>query len=117
MAKNASEKKSVEKVESRRSQIIKLVQQGKWTTEKLAEKLQKLNSDWETTKNKTAISGTLADLKKKGWMVDKEADGVIKVEVVAAIFVRDSPLRYCSATYSICFFFSSSMPHLSVFLS
>ena len=84
MAKNASEKKSVEKVESRRSQIIKLVQQNKWTAEKLAERLNKLNSGWEAQKNKAAITGTLADLKKKGWVVDKDADGVIKVEVVAA---------------------------------
>lgn len=84
MAKNGSEKKSVEKVESRRAQIIKLVQQGKWTVEKLAERLTKLNSEWEVKKNKQAITGTLADLKKKGWTVEKGADGVIKVETAAA---------------------------------
>ena len=84
MAKNVSDKKSVEKVESRRSQIIKLVQQNKWTAEKLAERLSKLNSEWETQKNKAAITGTLADLKKKGWTVEKGSGGVIKVEVVAA---------------------------------
>ncbi len=84
MSKNASEKKSTAKVESRRSQIIKLVQQNKWTAEKLAERLTKLNSGWEAQKNKAAITGTLADLRKKGWTVEKGSDGVIKVEVVAA---------------------------------
>ncbi len=84
MAKNGSEKKSTEKVESRRAQIIKLVQQDKWTVEKLADKLTKLNSTWEVKKNKQAITGTLADLKKKGWTVEKGADGVIKVEATAA---------------------------------
>ena len=71
MAKNVSEKKSAVKVESRRSQIIKLVQQNKWTAEKLAERLSKLNSEWEAPKNKAAITGTLADLRKKGWVVGK----------------------------------------------
>jgi len=85
MAKtNASEKKSTEKAESRRSQIIKLVQQDKWTVEKLAEHLNKLNSGWEVKKNKAAIAGTLGDLKKRDWTVEKGVDGVIKVEAVAA---------------------------------
>ena len=84
MAKNGSEKKGTEKVESRRAQIIKLVQQGKWTVDKLAERLSKLNNTWEVKKNKQAITGTLADLKKRGWTVEKGTDGVIKVEATAA---------------------------------
>jgi hypothetical protein len=84
MAKNASEKKSTEGQVSRRSQIIKLVSENKWTVEKLADKLSKLNADWEVKKNKQAIAGTLGDLRRRGFKVEKGADGVIKVEAVAA---------------------------------
>jgi hypothetical protein len=72
---NGNGKKKV----SRRGKIIELVQQNKWTAEKLAEQLHKVNSEWAVQKNKAAITGTLADLKKKGWTVNKSDAGVISV--------------------------------------
>lgn len=66
---------------SRRGKIIELAQQNKWTVEKLAEQLHKVNSEWAVQKNKAAITGTLADVKKKGWTVSKNDAGVITVAV------------------------------------
>ena len=76
---NGNGKKVAEKKVSRRGKIIELVQQNKWTTEKLAEHLHKINSEWDVKKNKAAITGTLADVKKKGWSVNKSDTGVIQV--------------------------------------
>lgn len=72
-------RKLIKKV-SCRAKIIELVQQNKWTVEKLAEQLQKVKSDWAVQKNKAAITGALADLKKKGWQVSKGDSGVISVK-------------------------------------
>lgn len=77
--KKSNDRKSVEKKLSRRGKIIELVQQNKWTVEKLAEQLHKINGDWAVQKNKAAITGTLADVKKKGWAVSKTDAGVISV--------------------------------------
>lgn len=78
--KKSNDKKSAEKKVSRRGKIIELVQQNKWTTEKLAEQLHKINSEWAVQKNKAAITGTLADVKKKGWSVSKSDAGLISVK-------------------------------------
>jgi hypothetical protein len=63
--KKEQEKKTTKKVVSRRGKIIDLVQENKWTIKKLAEALGKLNKKWTAEKNRAAITGTLADLKKK----------------------------------------------------
>jgi len=65
---------------SRRAKIVELVRENKWTVQKLAEELVKTNKKWSVKKNKAAITGTLADLKKRGWGVSKKADGVIEVK-------------------------------------
>jgi len=72
--------KTAQKEGSRRAKIIKLVQENKWTVQKLAEELVKTNKKWSAEKNSAAITGTLADLKKQGWSVSKKADGVIEVK-------------------------------------
>jgi hypothetical protein len=77
--KKSNDKKSAEKKVSRCGKIIELVQQNKWTTEKLAEHLHKINDEWSVQKNKAAITGTLANVKKKGWAVSKSDAGVISV--------------------------------------
>ena len=74
------DKKTVKKVVSRRGKIIELVQENKWTVQKLAEELNKHNKKWQVDKNRDAITGTLADLKKKGWGVGIGVDGVIQVK-------------------------------------
>ena len=79
MAKTTGKQNGNGKKVSRRAKIIELVQQNKWTAEKLAEHLNKVNSDWDVKKNKAAITGTLADVKKKGWTVSKSDAGVIQV--------------------------------------
>lgn len=58
------------------------VQEGTWTKETLAAKLQEANKEWTVAKNKTAISGTLADLRKKQlkWTVSENDKGVINVK-------------------------------------
>ena len=61
MAKNG---KATEKKVSRRGKIIELLQQKPLTVEALADQLNKLNKDWAVSKNKAAIRGTLADLRK-----------------------------------------------------
>jgi Fe2+ or Zn2+ uptake regulation protein len=72
-------KKDKDKTVTRRGKIIELVQQNKWTLGKLAEHLHKTNSEWLVEKNKPAIYGTLASLKKKGWVVSRNDKGVISV--------------------------------------
>jgi hypothetical protein len=71
--------KAAEKKVSRRAKIIELAQQNKWTADKLAEQLHKINNEWAVQKNKAAITGTLADVKKKGWTVGKDDVGVISL--------------------------------------
>ena len=78
--KKEQEKKTVKQVVSRRGKIIELVQQNKWTIKKLAEELNKHNKKWQVDKNRAAITGTLADLKKMGWGVRIGVDGVIQVK-------------------------------------
>ncbi len=46
----------------------------------MADELSKFNKKWTAEKNRAAITGTLADLKKKGWGVSIKADGVIQVK-------------------------------------
>ena len=53
---NGNGKGTVEKKVSRRAKIIELAQQNKWTTDKLAEQLHKVNSEWIVLKNKAAIT-------------------------------------------------------------
>ncbi len=72
-------KKDKDKTATRRGKIIELLQQNKWTLGKLAEHLHKTNSEWLVAKNKPAIYGTLADLKKKGWVVNRSDKGIISV--------------------------------------
>ena len=74
------DKKTVKKVVSRRGKIIELVQQNNWTIQKLAEELNKHDKKWQVDKNRAPITGTLADLKKKGWGVSIGVDGVIQVK-------------------------------------
>jgi len=71
---------------SRRSVIVKLLKEGTWTKETLAKKLQEVNKDWPVVRNKSAISGTLADLRKKPqqWTVSVSDKGVIGVKEKAA---------------------------------
>ena len=78
--KKEQNKNTVKKAVSRRGKIIDLVQENKWTIQKLAEDLNKHNKKWQVDKNRAAITGTLADLKKKGWGVSIKADGVIQVK-------------------------------------
>jgi len=78
--KKEQEKKTTKKAVSRRGKIIDLVQENKWTIKKLAEELSKFNKKWTAEKNRAAITGTLADLKKKDWGVSIKADGVIQVK-------------------------------------
>ena len=78
--KKEQEKKTVKKAISRRGKIIDLVKGNKWTIPKLAEELNKHNKKWQVEKNRAAITGTLADLKKKGWGVSIKTDGVIQVK-------------------------------------
>ena len=77
---NGNGKGTVEKKVSRRAKIIEMAQQNKWTKEKLAEQLHKVNSEWIVEKNKAAITGTLADLRKKGWEVRNADSGAISVK-------------------------------------
>jgi hypothetical protein len=72
-------KKDKDKTVTRRGKIIELLKQNKWTLGKLAEHLQKTNSEWLVAKNKPAIYGTLADMKKKGWVVSRSDKGIISV--------------------------------------
>ena len=78
--KKDQEKKTAKKSVSRRGKIIDLVKGNKWTIPKLAEELNKHNKKWQMEKNRAAITGTLADLKKKGWGVSIKTDGVIQVK-------------------------------------
>lgn len=50
---------------SRRRRIIEELSLGIWDTASLAEALNIENPKWKVQKNKTAIAGTLADLRKK----------------------------------------------------
>ena len=79
--KKEQDKKTAKKQVSRRGKIIDLVQENKWTILKLAEELNKHNKKWQVDKNRAAITGTLADLKKKGWGVSIGVDGVIQVKL------------------------------------
>ena len=73
-------KKVVKASVSRRGKIIDLVQENKWTIQKLAEELNKQNKKWQVNKNRAAITGTLADLKKMDWGVSIGVDGVIQIK-------------------------------------
>ena len=71
-----STKKKNNKAVSRRGTIIQLAQKGGWTVPDLAKKLSQMNKDWEEKKNKAAIRGTLADLRKsKKWNVETDKQG------------------------------------------
>ena len=72
-------KKDKDKTATRRGKIMELVQQNKWTLGKLAEHLHKTNSEWLVAKNKPATYSTLADMKKKGWVVSRSDKGIINV--------------------------------------
>lgn len=65
---------------SRRGKIIELVQENIWDTATLAEWLTLVNPEWPTGKNKSAISGTLADMRKnQGWVAKTTDEGRIVV--------------------------------------
>ena len=76
----AKETKKSAKV-SRRGTIITLFkQQGTWTISDLAKKLEEMNKAWPAAKNKAAIKGTLADLKKNNsWAVKVDKAGLVSV--------------------------------------
>ena len=78
--KKEQAKKDSKTIFSRRGKIIELVQENKWTISKLTEELNKQNKKWRINKNRAAITGTLADLKKKGWGVSIGVDGLIQVK-------------------------------------
>ena len=60
---------------SRRGTIIEEVQFGIWDSGTLAEALNIVNSGWPVAKNKSAVAGTLADMRKnKGWTVRHSDD-------------------------------------------
>jgi hypothetical protein len=68
------------KVVSRRSSIIQLSQKGGWTVPTLAKKLSQMNKEWTEKNNKSAIRGTLADLRKSNkWMVETDKEGKISL--------------------------------------
>jgi hypothetical protein len=78
------EKKNYHKVTSRagsrRSMIIDAIQEGIWDTVTLAEVLHMKNEEWPLKKNKVAVSGTIADLRKnKGWDIKVDDKGRICV--------------------------------------
>jgi len=63
---------------SRRSIIIDAIKEGIWDTTTLAEMLNNRNEDWPLKKNKVAVSGTIADLRKnKGWKITTDDKGRI----------------------------------------
>ncbi len=65
---------------SRRGKIIEMVQEGMWDTKSLAEALHAINPEWPVDKNKAAISGTLADMRKNhGWIAKTNDDGRIEI--------------------------------------
>jgi hypothetical protein len=65
---------------SRRSAIIDAIQEGVWDTITLAEMLYMKNENWLIKKNKVAVSGTIADLRKnKGWDIKVDNKGRICV--------------------------------------
>ena len=76
---------------SRRSVILKLLQEQEWTKEALASKLQELNKGWAVERNKSAISGVLSDLrrkpqlqKKQRWIVQVSEKGAVSLKPTAA---------------------------------
>ncbi len=65
---------------SRRGKIIEMVQEQIWDTKTLAEALNAINPEWPVDKNKAAISGTLADMRKNhGWIAKTDDNGKIEV--------------------------------------
>lgn len=67
---------------SRRGTIIKLVVENIWDTDTLAKHLNELNPKWPVAKNKGAIAGTLADMRKnKAWVTDIDKKGRITVKL------------------------------------
>ena len=65
---------------SRRGKIIEMVQENVWDTKTLAEALNVINPEWPVDKNKAAISGTLADMRKNaGWIAKTDDKGRIEV--------------------------------------
>ena len=55
---------------SRRSIIVECLKEGIWDTETMAEMLHFTNPEWPINKNKVAVSGTIADLRKnRGWKI------------------------------------------------
>ena len=65
---------------SRRSLIVEAIQEGIWDTATLAEMLHNKNEEWPIQKNKVAVSGTIADLRKnKGWKIVTDEKGRICV--------------------------------------
>jgi len=81
-----SQKKATNTTPSRRSIIVRLLQEGKWMKETLAKKLGEENKAWPEARNKSAISGTIADLLKKPqrWSVNVDEKGVISLKGKAA---------------------------------
>ena len=77
---STKKKNSKEKVVSRRSIIIQLVQKGGWTVPTLAKKLSQMNKDWTEKNNKAAIRGTLVDLRKSNkWLIETDKEGKISL--------------------------------------
>jgi len=68
------------RVGSRRSIIVESIKEGIWDTETLGEMLHMKNNTWPINKNKVAVSGTIADLRKnKGWEIKVDDKGRICV--------------------------------------
>lgn len=67
---------------SRRGKIIEMLQENVWDIKSMAEALVAINPEWPVAKNKAAISGTMADLRKnKGWIIKIDDNGKIQVKV------------------------------------
>jgi len=84
MSKTKKDNKKAEPVStpSRRSVIVKLLQECKWTKETLAKKLSEENKAWPEARNKSAISGTVVDLRKRPqrWDIVIDEKGIISVK-------------------------------------
>lgn len=84
-----SPQKRVRKTVSRRGRIIAEIKTGIWCGSSLAEALNLENPKWDTNKNKSAIIGTCADLRKQGWKINIDK-GKEKGRIIVEKCIKES---------------------------
>lgn len=82
--KKPKQKRRTKKGPSRRGRIVEEIILGIWDRVSLAEALNIENHNWKIDKNKTAIAGTMADLRSKGWTIT-----IDKTNEIGRIIVED----------------------------